>query len=166
MSQLPQQLPHQFHQRLQRRFPCTFLRSFPQGFTLIESMASLALLAILMAIALPSLTQHWQHVRRQDAQNALRQLHLRQTQWRGLHPQFASTLPELGWPQTTSSSGFYQLAVQNATAQSYQLHATAIGVQTQDTACKVMSLQWTADGTLLRTSNLADNTDVGRCWTW
>lgn len=137
-----------------------------RGFTLIESMVSVALLATLMGIALPSLSQHWQHTRRQDAQNALRQLHLRQIQWRGMHPQFASTLLELGWPVSTSASGFYQLSLKNVSGQSYQLDATAIGLQAQDTACQVMSLQSTVDGTLLRTSNRSDNADIGRCWTW
>ena len=136
------------------------------GFTLIETMVSVALLATLTGLTLPSLSQHWQHTRRHDAQNTLRQLHLRQIQWRGLHPQFAGTLLEMGWPQTTSSSGFYSISLQNATAQGYQLHATAIGIQTYDTVCQVMSLQFLSDGTLVKTSNRHANTDPGRCWTW
>ena len=65
------------------------------GFTLIESLVSIALIGILMGIALPQLELHWQTTRRQDAQNSLMQLHLRQLQWRGLHPQYASSLSEL-----------------------------------------------------------------------
>jgi prepilin-type N-terminal cleavage/methylation domain-containing protein len=55
---------------------------FLQGFTLIESLLSAALMAILMGIALPNFEQHWQISRRQDAQNSLLQLHLKQLQWR------------------------------------------------------------------------------------
>ncbi|MEN9730565.1 MAG: hypothetical protein RLZ91_1683, partial [Bacteroidota bacterium] len=45
-------------------------------------------------------------------------------------------------------------------------HATAIGIQTYDTVCQVMSLQFLSDGTLVKTSNRHANTDPGRCWTW
>ena len=67
------------------------------GFTLIESLISIALIGALMGIALPQLEFQWQKTRRQDAQNSLMQLHLRQLQWRGLHPQYASSLSELNW---------------------------------------------------------------------
>ena len=49
----------------------------PKGFTLIESLLSVALMAILMGIALPNFERHWQISRRQDAQNTLLQLHLK-----------------------------------------------------------------------------------------
>lgn len=138
----------------------------PNGFTLIETMVSVALLATLMGLTLPSLAQHWQRTRRQDAQNTLRQLHLRQIQWRGLHPQFASSLQELGWLQPTSSAGFYSISLQTTHAQSYQLHATAVGIQTRDADCQVISLAFLQDGTLVKTSNQNATTDPGRCWTW
>ena len=140
--------------------------SFAQGFTLIESLISVTLLAVLMGIALPSFEQHWQHARRQDAQHALHQLLMRQTQWRGLHPQYASSLADLAWPTPNSSAGHYALSVQHASAQSFELHATAQGLQSRDTACFTMSLLRMADGSVRRTSNLAVNTDPERCWTW
>ena len=65
-----------------------------KGFTLIETLISLALIGLLMGIALPSLELQWQKTRRQDAQNTLLQLHLRQLQWRGLYPQYANALSE------------------------------------------------------------------------
>lgn len=137
-----------------------------QGFTLIESMVSVSLLGILMGVALPSLERHWQQVRRQDAQSALGQLHLRQSQWRGLHPQYAATLVELSWPSNVSTSGHYILSLQNVTAQSFELKATPIGLQARDTDCQSMHLQQRPDGAVSRTSNLETNTDTARCWTW
>lgn len=137
-----------------------------QGFTLIESLLSLALMAMLMGIALPSLEQQWQRAKRQDAHNALGQLHLRQLQWRGLHPQYASTLADLSWLGNTSAAGHYTLTVQNANAQSFELHATASGLQTRDTPCRVMSLKLAADGLVRRTSNQNNNADPERCWPW
>ncbi|MEN9996269.1 MAG: hypothetical protein RL462_1045 [Pseudomonadota bacterium] len=137
-----------------------------QGFTLIESLLSVALMTILMGIALPSLEQQWQHTRRQDAHNALGQLHLRQLQWRGLHPQYASTLADLSWPGNTSTAGNYTLTVNTASTQSFELQATAQGLQSRDTACRVMRLQMRADGTVQRTSNSNNKADTGRCWPW
>ena len=136
-----------------------------QGFTLIESVLSIALLAILLGIALPSLEQQWLKTRRQDAHNALEQLHLRQLQWRGLHTQYASTLSELSWPNATSTAGHYTLKVQNANAQSFELQATAVGLQARDEPCLVISLRWDAEGVVQRTSKL-QNSDSGRCWPW
>jgi type IV pilus assembly protein PilE len=136
------------------------------GFTLIESLISVALLAILMGIALPSLEQHWQQARRQNAQNALQQLHLRQTQWRGLHADYASSLSDLAWPTLTSASPYYTFTAQQATAQSFELHATAQGLQTRDTPCLHMSLLLMPDGSVRRTSNQSKDSDPGRCWPW
>lgn len=143
-----------------------FAPATANGFTLIESLISVSLLAILMGIALPSLEQHWQHARRQDAQNALLQLHLRQTQWRGLHADYASNFSDLAWPTLTSASPHYTFTVQQATAQSFALHAVAQGLQTRDTPCLHMSLLLMPDGSVRRTSNHSTDTDLGRCWPW
>lgn len=137
-----------------------------QGFTLIESLVSVSLMGILLGIALPNLERHWQQVRRQDAQYALGQLHLRQSQWRGMHSHYANTLAELSWPTNTSTGGHYILTFQNVTAQSFELQATPTGLQARDTACQSMHLQQLTDGAVLRTSNLEKNTDSARCWAW
>jgi type IV pilus assembly protein PilE len=55
----------------------------------------MAIIGTLMGIVLPQFELQWQKTRRQDAQNSLMQLHLRQLQWRGLHAQYASSLSEL-----------------------------------------------------------------------
>jgi type IV pilus assembly protein PilE len=137
-----------------------------QGFTLIESLLSVALMAILMSIALPNFEQHWQISRRQDAQNSLLQLHLKQLQWRGLHAQYANTLSDLGWASDVSSAGHYSLQLQNAGIQSYELHATAMGMQTRDIPCTKMSLLVSANAQLLRTSQQSLSNDPGQCWRW
>ena len=137
-----------------------------QGFTLIESLLSVALMAILMGIALPNFEQHWQISRRQDAQNTLLQLHLKQLQWRGLHAQYANTLSDLGWASDVSSAGHYSLHLQNADSQSYELHATAKGIQTRDVPCTKMSLLVSANAQLLRTSQQSLSSDPGQCWRW
>lgn len=136
------------------------------GFTLIESLVSMALVGTLMGIALPQLELQWQKTRRQDAQNSLLQLHLRQLQWRGLHPQYASSLSELNWTGMHSISRHYVLSIQSSHAQNYIVHATAVGMQSRDLTCSSMSLHVSANAQLLRTSNASALNDLGNCWKW
>jgi len=136
------------------------------GFTLIESLASMAIIGTLMSIALPQLELQWQKTRRQDAQNSLLQLHLRQLQWRGLHAQYASTLSELNWTGTHSTSKHYILNLQSSDAQGYILHATPVGMQSRDTNCSSMSLRISENAKVLTTSNASLLSDAEGCWKW
>ena len=111
------------------------------GFTLMESLFCLAIIGTLMGMALPQLELQWQKTRRQDAQNSLMQLHLRQLQWRALHPQYASSLTELNWQGSYSFSKHYVLSLQGSNAQGYTLLATAVGLQSRYTPCGTMRLQ-------------------------
>jgi len=148
------------------------------GFTLIETLISVALLGLLMGIALPQMDMYWQQSRRQDAQNSLLQLHIKQLQWRGLHPQYSILLSELAWPGTLTLAGHYSLSLEATGSgsgtgastgmgtQGYVMHATAIGLQARDTPCSVMTLRYTENTALLKTSNGAMQSDPGRCWKW
>ena len=136
------------------------------GFTLIESLVSMALVGTLMGIALPQLELQWQKTRRQDAQNSLMQLHLRQLQWRGFHAHYASTLSELNWTGTHSISKHYLLSLQSSNAQGYILHATPVGMQSRDTKCSSISLRISENAKVLATSNTSLLSDVGGCWKW
>ncbi len=136
------------------------------GFTLIESLLSLSLMAILIGVAWPGFEAHWQISRRQDAQNTLLQLHLKQLQWRASHAQYANSLASLAWTSSNSIGGHYSLILKNADAQSYELHATAMGLQARDTPCAHMSLYVSANTQLLRTSQNMPSTDPGQCWRW
>ena len=136
------------------------------GFTLIESLVSMAIIGTLMSIALPQLELQWQKTRRQDAQNSLLQLHLRQLQWRGLHPQYASSLSELNWTGAHSISNHYLLSLQSSNAQGYILHATPVGMQSRDTNCSSMSLRISENAKVLTTSNASLLSDAEGCWKW
>ena len=136
------------------------------GFTLIESLVSMAIVGTLMGIALPQLELQWQKTRRQDAQNSLMQLHFRQLQWRGLHAQYASTLSELNWTGTHSISKHYLLSLQSSNAQGYVLNATPVGMQSRDTNCSSMSLRISENAKVLATSNASLFSDAEGCWKW
>jgi len=136
------------------------------GFTLIESLLCVALVGTLMGIALPQFELQWQKIRRQDAQNSLMQLHLRQLQWRGLHAQYASTLSELNWAGTHSIPKHYQLSLQSSNAHGYILHATPIGLQSRDATCSSLTLRISENVSVLATSNDSLLNDPGACWKW
>ena len=143
-----------------------FRKTSLRGFTLIESLLSVALMGLLMGIALPNLEKTWLQSRRQDAQNTLLQLHLKQLHYRGQHSQYAIKLTDLGWSNSYSVSGHYVLNLENISADTYVLHASASGLQERDTPCRVLSLLVSENATLLRTSNGDANADLGRCWKW
>ena len=126
----------------------------------------MAIIGTLMSIALPQFELQWQKTRRQDAQNSLLQLHLRQLQWRGLHAQYASTLSELNWTGTHSTSKHYILNLQSSDAQGYILHATPVGMQSRDTNCSSMSLRISENAKVLTTSNASLLSDAEGCWKW
>jgi len=132
----------------------------------MESLFCLAIIGTLMGMALPQLELQWQKTRRQDAQNSLLQLHLRQLQWRGLHAQYASTLSELNWTGTHSTSKHYILNLQSSDAQGYILHATPVGMQSRDTNCSSMSLRISENAKVLTTSNASLLSDAEGCWKW
>jgi type IV pilus assembly protein PilE len=142
------------------------IRCCAAGFTLIESLICMAIIGTLMGIVLSQFELQWQKTRRQDAQNSLMQLHLRQLQWRGLHAQYASSLSELNWAGTHSISKHYLLSLQSSNANGYILQATPVGLQSRDVTCSSMSLRISENAKLLATSNASLLNDDGACWKW
>jgi type IV pilus assembly protein PilE len=142
------------------------IRCCAAGFTLIESLICMAIIGTLMGIALPQFELQWQKTRRQDAQNSLMQLHLRQLQWRGLHAQYASSLSELNWAGTHSISKHYLLSLQSSNANGYILQATPVGLQSRDATCSSMSLRISENSRVLATSNESLLNDAEACWKW
>ena len=142
------------------------IRCCAAGFTLIESLICMAIIGTLMGIVLSQFELQWQKTRRQDAQNSLMQLHLRQLQWRGLHAQYASSLSELNWAGTHSISKHYLLSLQSSNANGYILQATPVGLQSRDATCSSMSLRISDNVKLLATSNASLLNDDGACWKW
>lgn len=134
------------------------------GFTLGELMICLALMAILTALALPSYNAQQRQGRRADARQALLQIQLEQARWRGQHEQHTDQLSHLGWAHERSPLGHYQIAIEDATSAGYTLTATALGTQSQDTACNPMRLQLLDNASVVLSSGADLQTDTARCW--
>jgi len=98
------------------------------GFTLIELMIVVMVVAILAAIAIPSYLEQSRKGRRSEAMSAVGELQLRQERWRAENPSFATTA-QLG---TFPASPYYTVTVGNPTATSYTVTGTPTGRQLGD----------------------------------
>lgn len=89
------------------------------GFTLIELMVTLAIAAILLAIAVPSFTEQLRKSRRSEAMRSVSDLQLKQERWRSNHATYGS-LTELGG----ATNDYYTLTISGNTATNYVITAT------------------------------------------
>lgn len=113
-----------------------------RGFTLIELMIVVLIIAILSAIAYPAYTKYVLRSRRSDAYAALNQA---QAVMERCYAQYFSykpassvgTCPAL---PGTSSEGYYSISEPVDTASTYKVTATAVGPQAADTGCATLSI--------------------------
>lgn len=92
------------------------------GFTLVEILIVLVILAVLLGLAIPSYQSFISKSRRTDAMNTLLRLQVTQEQWRANDTDYG-TLVELGWAGADSLEGYYSLAVTANTAAAYTVTA-------------------------------------------
>lgn len=131
-----------------------------RGFTVIELMTVVAIMAIIVAIAIPAYQDYVRRSRRTEAISLLQDLSLREEQWRSNRPAFApeSADPSIGL--TAPTSPYYTISIPAATATRYLLRAVAIGDQVNDTAsCRTLELEFNNGVTTRRPSPDTDN-----CW--
>jgi type IV pilus assembly protein PilE len=109
-----------------------------RGFTIIELMIVLVIVAILVALAYPSYIDYVRKARRGEAQQLLMNWSINQEIFRSNNPGYATT-GEL--PPPTNEHYIFDLPVRSATQ--FTLRATAQGDQVNDTAkgdCTVLTL--------------------------
>jgi type IV pilus assembly protein PilE len=150
------------------------------GFTLVELMIAVVVVALLASIALPSFMDSIRKSRRSDAFNAIAQVQQMQERWRGIRDAYAAdavltepwspanpaSAPGLGVPRLTAN-GYYSLALSDTGATRYTVTATAEASTSQaaDGNCKVLAARLT-DGNLAYGSGAAAAAfpDANRCW--
>jgi type IV pilus assembly protein PilE len=138
------------------------------GFTLIELLIALSLVAILLAVALPTFNDAQRKSRRTDAFNALNLGQSLEERWRSNNSAYG-TASDLALA-STSPSGYYAIAVSDGsnTATGYILTATAVSglSQAADTGCQLMAVKMDS-GNLFYGSTSAGTVDWGdakKCW--
>lgn len=107
------------------------------GFTLIELMITVAIVALLATIALPSYEGYIQRTRRVDAKTELSALAQRLER---CFSQFGTYLAGTGCsvgagPFVTPDGGHYSIAIGNRSATTYTLTATPQAAQAKDVKC-------------------------------
>lgn len=133
-----------------------------RGFTLIELMIVIAIIAILAAIALPSYQDSVTRARRADAKDALLAVRLAQEKWRANNTTYTNDMTDLGYPganNQSSSDGHYQVTVTGANGTTYTATATPQGAQaTNDADCANFVI--TADNT----QTVSGSESASYCW--
>jgi type IV pilus assembly protein PilE len=107
-------------------------RRYTPGFSLLELLITLAIVAILATITVPSFSGLVAKARRSDAMVALLQVQLAQQRWRARNPSYSEDLAVLGWSSPASPDGYYRLRVERADARDFLVLAEPAGVQRSD----------------------------------
>jgi type IV pilus assembly protein PilE len=111
-----------------------------RGFSLIELVIVLLIIAILSAIAIPSYRQYVVRANRVDAQRALMDLAARQERVFYTKNAYATTMAELGGSASVAGAN-YTIAPPSATSTSFTMTATAVGSQKKsDQQCQTLTI--------------------------
>lgn len=129
------------------------MKKFIKGFSLLELIVAIVIVAILAAIAVSSYRSYILKGNRSDALRTLLAMQMAQEKYR-MNNSTYGTLAQVWNGVTTSENGFYTLAISANTATTYTLTATAVGSQANDsedgTSCTTITLTY-SNGTTTRT---------------
>ena len=144
------------------------------GFSLIELMITVVIVAILASIAIPSYSAYVLRSHRTDAKSALLDMASLEERFFSTNNSYSQTSTDLGYPAgglpfNVGLNGYYQItaltvlaatpptAGNNGTPASYSITASAVGTQIKDTQC----LQFTINSAGQQGANPNPN---GDCW--
>jgi len=141
-------------------------RARDSGFTLLEVLFVIAIVAILATIAIPAYQSFVIEGRRADGQTALENLANRMERYYQDNNTYAGATIATGnasdvLSSATSLQGFYTLSITAQDATSYTIKAARAGPQVDDTFCGDLTL--TSASIRGMVNNDADAT-VARCW--
>ena len=115
------------------------------GFTLIELMIAVGIVALLAAIAYPSYIDHIRKSRRAEAKTLLLEAQSKQERFLTESNIYATSMTSLGYPANPepTENGWYTVAVTNVVGPpnpSFRLDAVPQNDQTNDTACGTLQV--------------------------
>lgn len=131
-----------------------------RGFSLIELMIVIVIIAIIATFAIPSYLHVLEKSRRAEAQTALMELATKMERYyTENHTYVGATLSNLNMPANTED-GFYALSLSNLAVNTYTLTATPQGTQTADTKCSAFSLNQLGQKTVSGSAS----SPLTECW--
>lgn len=129
-----------------------------KGITIIELLITLAIVAVLVAIAVVIYSSQVRQGRRADGIDSLTGMSLAEERYRSSNTQYG-TLAQVWNNVTASTGGYYTLSISNVSATGYTLTATATGDQANDTegstSCATLTFA-VSSGTITKTPSI--------CW--
>ena len=133
-----------------------------KGFTLVELMVTIVVVAILAAIAVPSYTAQIRKSRRTEGRTAVLDAAAREERFFATHNFYTQTSTDLSYtPFPAAVGNYYTLNVvcnDKACASGFTVTATPTGPQVNDTVCT----SFTVDQTGLQSATPAANATT--CW--
>jgi type IV pilus assembly protein PilE len=141
------------------------------GFTLIELIVAVAVVAILTAVALPSYQNYIRQAREPDAKQALLDLAAREERYYSLNNTYTSSSANLGYGGTgnvdvnlgTGAQADYVLTVSTSSATGYTLLATPLHDQLND-KCGSYQLDNFGNQLNIYPSTGTTATTIAGCW--
>jgi type IV pilus assembly protein PilE len=109
------------------------------GFSLIELMIVVVIIAILAAVAVPSYRNYIMRGHRTDATRALQDTAAREESYFFSNNAYTNKLTDLGLNSSVAGE-YFSVAIASASSTDYTITATARGTQTQDKDCASFSL--------------------------
>lgn len=144
-----------------------------QGFTLIELMIVVVVVAILAALAFPQYRDYVLRSNRAVAKSALTQIADRQEQFYVANKSYADDLTDLGyaadplfvdrggnWTAADGGAALYRISLWGATASTFRLEADVRNAQLQDSKCFKLTLNQAGQ----RTAQKQGGTAATDCW--
>jgi type IV pilus assembly protein PilE len=138
------------------------------GFTLIELVIAMLIVAMLAAIAIPGYSSYVRKARRTDAKSALLNLASLEERYFSTQNTYSTTSTDLGypaWPVTITNEYTIPapsvLAATTAAPATYTFVATATGDQVKDTQCQTFTVTSTG---LQTATNSAGTDNTATCW--